>query len=275
MGGTPAVKMLREAMVGDEVKSVAGILNGTCNFILSEMEKTGRSFADVLREAQAPGLCRGRSDHGRRRLRRRSQDQHPGRPGLRLRAQLRRRRDRGHRATSSCWTSSWPRTWATASSWWPAPPRATTAFSVKVHPSLAPLEPSAGPGGRGAERPVHRGQADRPDLRAGPGRGRGPDRRRRGRRHRRCDDRRRAPGVPGAGRTLKPFIAGRSGPFRGQGLSADHGRDEPGVIAAISETLAECGVSIDSFLQKPVEGAGGVPIVLLPMRRRIQSAGRD
>jgi homoserine dehydrogenase len=40
-------------------------------------------------------------------------------------------------------------------------------------------------------------------------------------------------------------------------------RDEPGVIAAISETLAEAGVSIDSFLQKPVEGVvGGVPIVL-------------
>ena len=39
-------------------------------------------------------------------------------------------------------------------------------------------------------------------------------------------------------------------------------RDEPGVIAAVSEALAEAGVSIDSFLQKPVEDAGGVPIVL-------------
>jgi homoserine dehydrogenase len=39
-------------------------------------------------------------------------------------------------------------------------------------------------------------------------------------------------------------------------------KDQPGVIAAVSETLAEAGVSIDSFLQKPVENAGGVPIVL-------------
>ena len=39
-------------------------------------------------------------------------------------------------------------------------------------------------------------------------------------------------------------------------------RDEPGVIAAVSETLAGAGVSIDSFLQKPVEGTHGVPIVL-------------
>jgi homoserine dehydrogenase len=39
-------------------------------------------------------------------------------------------------------------------------------------------------------------------------------------------------------------------------------KDEPGVIAAVSETLAEAGVSIESFLQKPVEDAQGVPIVL-------------
>ncbi len=39
-------------------------------------------------------------------------------------------------------------------------------------------------------------------------------------------------------------------------------RDQPGVIAAVSETFAEAGVSIDSFLQRPVQDAGGVPIVL-------------
>ena len=57
MGGTPAVKMLREAMVGDEVEAVAGILNGTCNYILTEMEATGRAFADVLAEAQRLGYA--------------------------------------------------------------------------------------------------------------------------------------------------------------------------------------------------------------------------
>ena len=45
-------------------------------------------------------------------------------------------------------------------------------------------------------------------------------------------------------------------------------RDEPGVIAAVTETLAEASVSIDSFLQKPVEDAGGVPIVLTTHARR-------
>jgi homoserine dehydrogenase len=40
-------------------------------------------------------------------------------------------------------------------------------------------------------------------------------------------------------------------------------RDRPGVIAAVSEALAKADVSIDSFLQKPVEDSGHVPIVLI------------
>ncbi|MEO8925610.1 MAG: homoserine dehydrogenase, partial [Caulobacteraceae bacterium] len=57
MGGTPAVKMLREAMVGDQVRLVAGILNGACNYILTEMEASGRGFADVLAEVQRLGYA--------------------------------------------------------------------------------------------------------------------------------------------------------------------------------------------------------------------------
>ena len=52
MGGVPAVKIMREAMVGDDIRSVAGILNGTCNYILTEMEATGPAFAGVLSDAQ-------------------------------------------------------------------------------------------------------------------------------------------------------------------------------------------------------------------------------
>jgi len=62
---------------------------------------------------------------------------------------------------------------------------------------------------------------------------------------------------------LKPFIAVDPSRTVGKAYLRIMVRDEPGAIAAISETLAECGVSIDSFLQKPVEGAGGVPIVLV------------
>src|SRR3954465_1489569 len=47
MGGPPAGQMLGEARVGDEVVRVAGILNGTCNYILTEMEAGERDFAEV------------------------------------------------------------------------------------------------------------------------------------------------------------------------------------------------------------------------------------
>ncbi|MEO7026282.1 MAG: homoserine dehydrogenase, partial [Caulobacteraceae bacterium] len=57
MGGTPAVKLLREALVGDEIRLLAGILNGTSNFILGRMEAEGSSFADALAEAQELGYA--------------------------------------------------------------------------------------------------------------------------------------------------------------------------------------------------------------------------
>lgn len=56
-GGVPMVKALRESLAGCRAQAVAGILNGTCNFILTEMEFGGRSFADVLSEAQRLGYA--------------------------------------------------------------------------------------------------------------------------------------------------------------------------------------------------------------------------
>ncbi len=56
-GGIPIIKTLREALVVNEVKRLYGILNGTCNYILSQMAGTGRAFEDVLREAQELGYA--------------------------------------------------------------------------------------------------------------------------------------------------------------------------------------------------------------------------
>jgi homoserine dehydrogenase len=56
-GGIPIVKVLREDLIAHGVDAVKGILNGTCNYILTEMEASGRSFAVVLREAQAKGYA--------------------------------------------------------------------------------------------------------------------------------------------------------------------------------------------------------------------------
>ena len=56
-GGIPAVKTLREGLAGNEMTRLAGILNGTCNYILTTMEQTGQDFADVLAEAQHLGYA--------------------------------------------------------------------------------------------------------------------------------------------------------------------------------------------------------------------------
>jgi homoserine dehydrogenase len=56
-GGIPIVKVLREDLIAHGVNAVKGILNGTCNYILTEMEASGRGFAEVLKEAQEKGYA--------------------------------------------------------------------------------------------------------------------------------------------------------------------------------------------------------------------------
>ena len=56
-GGVPVIKGLREGAAANAIGRVYGILNGTCNFILSTMEASGRPFAEVLAEAQALGYA--------------------------------------------------------------------------------------------------------------------------------------------------------------------------------------------------------------------------
>ncbi|EWY38719.1 homoserine dehydrogenase [Skermanella stibiiresistens SB22] len=56
-GGIPVIKGLREGLAANCVTEVHGILNGTCNYILTEMRETGREFGDVLAEAQKLGYA--------------------------------------------------------------------------------------------------------------------------------------------------------------------------------------------------------------------------
>jgi homoserine dehydrogenase len=56
-GGIPIIKAIREGLAANRIEWVAGIINGTGNFILSEMREKGRSFADALRDAQALGYA--------------------------------------------------------------------------------------------------------------------------------------------------------------------------------------------------------------------------
>ncbi len=56
-GGIPVLKALREGLSANNVRSIHGILNGTCNYVLATMRATGRDFADVLAEAQRLGYA--------------------------------------------------------------------------------------------------------------------------------------------------------------------------------------------------------------------------
>lgn len=56
-GGIPCMKALREGLAANAIQSIYGILNGTCNYILTRMELEGAAFDDVLRDAQALGYA--------------------------------------------------------------------------------------------------------------------------------------------------------------------------------------------------------------------------
>jgi len=56
-GGMPIIKAVREGLAANRIEWIAGIINGTGNFILTEMRDKGRDFADVLAEAQALGYA--------------------------------------------------------------------------------------------------------------------------------------------------------------------------------------------------------------------------
>ena len=262
MGGTPAVKMLREAMVGDDVVSVAGILNGTCNFILTEMEKTGRSFADVLREAQGLGYAEadpttdvGGFDAGHKIsiLAALAFGCAPNFEAAEIEGisdvellDIKLAKDLGYRIKLV----------ASAA-------KTDDGVAVKVHPSLTPLDHPLAQAGGALNALFIEGKRIGRIFIQGPGAGAGPTAAAVAADIADVMTKAVRPVFQAPAGALAPFIAIDPARAVGKAYLRIMAKDQPGVIAAISETLAECGVSIDSFLQKPVEGAGGVPIVLV------------
>ena len=262
MGGVPAVKLLREGLVGDGVDSLAGILNGTCNYILSEMEATGRDFPEVLAEAQRLGYAEADpvTDVGgfdaAHKIAILAAIAFGGAPNFsaakvegieavsRLDIQL--ARELGYRIKLVA-----------------SAVRGGGGARVQVAPALVPLDhPLARAGGAlnalfiegrltgrlfiqgagaGAGPTAAAVAADIADLAAG------------------------AVSRPVFGRPAATLELLRDGDAAG-GASKMYVRlvvrDRPGVIAQVSEALAKASVSIDSFLQHPVGPTGLVPIVL-------------
>jgi homoserine dehydrogenase len=262
MGGTPAVKLVREALVGDDMTAIAGILNGTCNFILTEMERTERPFAVVLAEAQRLGYAEadpttdvGGFDAAHKAVilaalafggaPNLEAAEIVGIDGVEL-VDIRLARDLGYRIKLIAEARG-----------------DTRGATVRVAPALVPLaHPLAQAGGAlnalfiegarvgrlylqgagaGAEPTAAAVAADIADVIA--------------------KARRPVFGRPAEG--LSPLAAAERSRQLDKAYVRVMVRDEPGAIAAISEALAKAGVSIDSFLQRSVEDSGHVPIVLI------------
>ena len=96
-GGIPIIAAISECLTANQIESIHAILNGTSNFILTQMEENDTDYAVGLGRGPAARLCRGQSGHGRQRQRRRPEAGHPGPPGLRRPGQLAQHPAHGHR----------------------------------------------------------------------------------------------------------------------------------------------------------------------------------
>lgn len=261
MGGTPAVKMLREGLVGDEVVGVQGILNGTCNFILSEMERRGAVFGEVLAEAQALGFAEadpttdvGGFDAGHKIaiLAALAFGGAPNFAGVEVEGierieplDIRLAHDLGYRIKLIA-----------------SALREDGGASVRVHPALVPLDHPLAQAGGALNALFIEGRSIGRLFMQGAGAGAGPTAAAVA-----ADI---ADVVAGAVRPVFQDAADRLRPLAS--VDAAHRserafvrltvRDRPGAIAAVSEALAKAEVSIDSFLQRPVDHSGLAPIVL-------------
>ena len=92
VGGTiPVLRALREGLCADRVLALHGIVNGTCNYILTEMEATGEPYEACLKRAQDLGYAEADPELGHRRHRLREQARDPRRAGVRRLPRPRRR----------------------------------------------------------------------------------------------------------------------------------------------------------------------------------------
>ena len=261
MGGTPAVKMLREGLVGDDVTQVAGILNGTCNFILSEMERSGRSFADVLADAQARGFAEadpttdiGGFDAGHKiaLLGALAFGGAPNFAGVEIQGieqveliDIRLAHDLGYGIKLIAEAR-----------------REVGGATVRVNPALVPLDhPLAQAGGALNALFIEGARIGRIFLQ-GPGAGAGPTAAAVAADLADLLTGARRPVFQQRSSTLKPLSAERNTDRCTAAFLRVMVQDRPGVIAAVTDALARAEVSIDSFLQRSAQNSGLVPIVL-------------
>ncbi len=257
-GGIPVIKTLREGLPGNAVARVYGILNGTCNYILSRMEREGLTFEACLKDAQALGYAEA--------------DPTFDVEGF----------DTAHKLailTSLAYGTAIDGRRRLGGGHLPGPaPRPAHGRRARLPDQAARRRPGLGGRDRAARPPDH--GAEILGHRPGDGRDqRGHDRRGRGRR---AD-----PDRPGAGgeATASAVVADIADVARGIvrptfGVPAAAMRaservemqrheggyyirltvhDRPGVAAGVAQRMAEREISLESILQRRTEGAGSDP----------------
>lgn len=264
-GGIPVIKALRDGLAGgNRVHAVSGILNGTCNYLLTEMETSGRPFADVLADAQRLGYAEadpttdvGGFDAGHKIALlsavafgtppQFSSVEIEGIDNITL-LDIRMAGKLGYRIKLLAKAE-----------------RVEDTVRVHVHPALVAFDhPLASVGGSLNAVVIDAEPVGRLSF-VGRGAGAGPT-------------------ASAVAADLLDILAGAArAPFgrlvndltpHSPAARAEEGRfflrilvhDKPGVIAGIADQLAKAGVSIESFLQDPAHGGADVPIVLTTQR---------
>jgi homoserine dehydrogenase len=264
-GGIPVIKALRDGLAGgNTVHAVSGILNGTCNYLLTEMETSGRPFADVLADAQRLGYAEadpttdvGGFDAGHKiaLLAAVAFGAPPDFAAVEIEGvenvtllDIRMAGKLGYRIKLIAKAE-----------------RVAGSVRTHVNPALVAFDhPLAAVGGSLNAVVIDAEPVGRLTF-VGRGAGAGPT-------------------ASAVVADLLDLLAGAARPPFGRPVAelvrhppaarAEEGRfflrilvhDKPGVIAAIAEQLAKAGVSIESFLQDPAESGADVPIVLTTQR---------
>ena len=261
MGGVPAVKTVREALVGEDIRSLSGILNGTCNYILTEMEASGSAFADVLAEAQRLGYAEadptmdvGGFDAAHK-ITILAALAFGGAPNFAAAEvegiasvdllDIRLAGDLGYRVKLIA-----------------SAERAGEGARVRVRPFLVRKDHPIAQANGALNALFIEGERIGRIFLQGPGAGAGPTAAAVAADIADVMTGAIRPVFQGPAASLSPCAPSAGSAAEGRAYIRVMVRDEPGVLAAVSEELAEAGVSIESFLQKPPGEAPGVPIVM-------------
>jgi homoserine dehydrogenase len=262
-GGIPVIKTLREALAANEVKRVYGILNGTCNYILSKMQDEHLAFDDVLKDAQAKGYAEadptfdiGGFDAAHKLAlltslafgTRLATDQiHVEGIQTINAADIEAARNLGYRIKLLGVAE-----------------RTQTGIEARVHPAFVPEDATIAQVSGVTNCVAIEGDFSGSVLLVGPGAGSRPT----------------ASAVASdiidvaRGLVLPPFLkpAAQLKPFKKANLSGHHGSyyvrlsvlDRPGAMASITKRMGDRGVSLESIVQRKPSGSdGAAPVVLV------------